>query len=199
MRSLVSLLGIVAVFGAVVVYGGNYVGAWDEIEPAQPAAPGPRAAGETTAADEEPAPAQTTTQAAVPAKTLTPAERRWRREASAVCRRAIEEAASLPQPSTQAEAKAVLAQAVDLNAFYNDEFASLGAPPGGEAGFAELLALFEKEERILSRMLDALRRGNLGFYAKLSDRLVPVALDEDDLLYELGADGCTVPLPQISY
>jgi hypothetical protein len=190
-RTIVSVIGIAAVFGAVVLYGGDYVGAWDPVEP-PPASP---AAGEeddeatTTAKSEQPAPT-----------TATVLDSAWLEQANALCRRSVEEVAALPEPTTQKEARTVLAQAVDLNAFYNDEFAALGAPPGGAVAFAELLGLFEREEKLLRRMLTALQENKMNEYFRLSDRVIPLTLEEDDVLYELGAENCTVSLvPELSF
>lgn len=196
---IVSVIGIAAVFGAVVLYGGSYVGAWDPVEP-PPASP---AAGEdddeaTTTAN---APTKTA-KSQQPAQTTTPTapDSPWLEQANALCRRSVEEVAALSEPTTQKEAKTVLAQAVDLNAFYNDEFAALGAPPGGAVAFAELLGLFEREEKLLRRMLTALQENKMNEYFRLSDRLIPLTLEEDDLLDELGAENCTVSLvPELSF
>jgi hypothetical protein len=205
-RTIVSVIGIAAVFAAVVLYGGEYVGAWDPVEPP----PRSSAASEeddeatttakapTTTEAEEPQPAPSTAPSAPSAPTA--AESRWLEQANALCSRSVEEVAALPQPTTQKEAKSVLAQAVDLNAFYNDEFAALGAPPGGAVTFAELLVLFEREEKLLGRMLAALQENRMGEFFRLSDRVIPLTLEEDDLLYKLGAESCTVSLvPELSF
>jgi hypothetical protein len=202
-RTIVSVIGIAAVFGAAVLYGGEYVGAWDPVEPPPRGSAAPEeddeatttAKAQTTTAAEQPQPAPSTAPSAP-----TAAESRWLEQANALCRRSVEEVAALPQPTTQKEAKAVLAQAVDLNAFYNDEFAALGAPPGGAVAFAELLVLFEREEKLLGRMLAALQENRMGEFFRLSDRVIPLTLEEDDLLYELGAESCTVSLvPELSF
>jgi hypothetical protein len=197
-RTIVSVIGIAAVFGAVVLYGGTYVGAWDPVEPP----PGSPAAadedGEATTTTKAP----TTTAESQPTQTTKSAapNSAWLEQANALCRRSIEEVAALPEPRTQKEAKTVLAQAVDLNAFYNDEFAALGAPPGGAVAFAELLGLFEREEKLLRRMLTALQENKMNEFFRLSDRVIPLALEEDDVLYELGAENCTVSLvPELSF
>lgn len=198
-RTIVSVIGIAAVFGAVVLYGGSYVGAWDPVEPPPPS---PAAAEEDDEATTT-AKAPTTTaksQQPAPATTPTAPDSRWLEQANALCRRSVEEVAALPEPTTQKEAKTVLAQAVDLNAFYNDEFAALGAPPGGAVAFAELLGLFEREEKLLRRMLTALQENKMNEYFRLSDRVIPLTLEEDDVLYELGAENCTVSLvPELSF
>ena len=197
-RTIVSVIGIAAVFGAVVLYGGSYVGAWDPVQP-PPRSPGAAAEDDeatttakapTTTAESQPAP--TTPQAAP--------DSRWLEQANALCRRSDEEVAGLPEPTTQKEAKTVLAQAVDLNAFYNDEFSALGAPPGGAVAFAELLVLFEREDKLLRRMLTALQENKMNEFFRLSDRVIPLTLEEDDLLYKLGAETCTVSLvPELSF
>ena len=198
-RTIVSVIGIAAVFGAVVLYGGDYVGAWDPVEP--PAQGPPAAADEdepTTTTEAPTTTAQKQQPAPVPAP--TPVDSSWLEQANELCRRSVEEVAALSEPTTQKEAKTVLAQAVDLNAFYNDEFAALGAPAGGAVAFAELLVLFEREERLLRRMLTALQENKMGEFFRLSDRVIPLTLEEDDLLYKLGAEGCTVSLvPELSF
>jgi hypothetical protein len=128
----------------------------------------------------------------------SPEELEWQTKAEDLCRRALDEAAALPQPTNEKEALVVLAQAIDLNAFYNDEFTALGAPPGKDAEFARLGELFATEERILGRMLEMLRKGNRRFFEVLADRLVRTALEEDDVLFQLGAAGCSVTVPQLN-
>jgi hypothetical protein len=196
-RTIVSVIGIAAVFGAVVLYGGSYVGAWDPVQP-PPRSPG--AADEDDEATTTPK-APTTTAKSQPSPATPPApDGPWLEQANALCQRSVEEVAALPEPSTQKEAKTVLAQAVDLNAFYNDEFAALGAPAGGAVAFAELLVLFEREDRLLRRMLAALQENKMNEFFRLSDRVIPLALEEDDLLYKLGAENCTVSLvPELSF
>jgi hypothetical protein len=196
-RTIVSVIGIAAVFGAVVLYGGSYVGAWDPVQP-PPRSPG--AAEEDDEATTTPK-APTTTAESQPSPATPPApDGPWLEQANALCQRSVEEVAALPEPSTQKEAKTVLAQAVDLNAFYNDEFAALGAPAGGAVAFAELLVLFEREDRLLRRMLTALQENKMNEFFRLSDRVIPLALEEDDLLYKLGAENCTVSLvPELSF
>ena len=196
-RTIVSVIGIAAVFGAVVLYGGSYVGAWDPVQP-PPRSPG--AAEEDDEATTTPK-APTTTAESQPSPATPPApDGPWLEQANALCQRSVEEVAALPEPSTQKEAKTVLAQAVDLNAFYNDEFAALGAPAGGAVAFAELLVLFEREDRLLRRMLAALQENKMNEFFRLSDRVIPLALEEDDLLYKLGAENYTVSLvPELSF
>jgi hypothetical protein len=197
-RTIVSVIGIAAVFGAVVLYGGTYVGAWDPLEPPPR---GPTAAeedGEATTTVK--APTTTAESEPTPAPAPVAPDSQWLEEANALCKRSVEEVAALPEPTTEKEAKTVLAQAVDLNSFYNDEFAALGAPPGGAVAFAELLVLFEREEKLLRRMLTALQDNKMGEFFRLSDRVIPLALEEDDLLYKLGAENCTVSLvPELSF
>jgi hypothetical protein len=198
-RTIVSVIGIAAVFGAVVLYGGTYVGAWDPLEPPPR---GPAASEEDGDATTTASAPTTTAQSQPPTPTTTSIapDAAWLEEANALCRRSAEEVAALPEPRTQKEARTVLAQAVDLNGFYNDEFAALGAPAGGAVAFAELLVLFEREEKLLGRMLTALQENKMGEFFRLSDRVIPLALAEDDLLYKLGAENCTVSLvPELSF
>jgi hypothetical protein len=197
-RTIVSVIGIAAVFGAAVLYGGSFVGAWDPVEP-PPASPA--AADEDDDATTTAKAPTTTAKSQQPAPTTaTVLDSAWLEQANALCRRSAEEVAALPEPTTQKEARTVLAQAVDLNAFYNDEFAALGAPPGGAVAFAELLGLFEREEKLLRRMLTALQENKMNEYFRLSDRVIPLTLEEDDVLYELGAENCTVSLvPELSF
>jgi hypothetical protein len=198
-RTIVSVIGIAAVFGAVVLYGGDYVGAWDPVEPPPGSSAAPEEDDEATTTAKAPTTTAANPQPA-PAPTPTVTDSRWLEQANALCRRSVEEVAGLPEPTTQKEAKTVLAQAVDLNAFYNDEFAALGAPAGGAVAFAELLVLFEREERLLGRMLTALQENKMNEFFRLSDRVIPLTLEEDDVLYKLGAESCTVSLvPELSF
>jgi hypothetical protein len=197
-RTLISFVGIVAVFGAAVMYGGRLVGAWDAVAPSQPPAAAPaKPAATTTREEPEPATTAAVTTTATPADQSTPEELEWQAKAAEVCRRAIEEGAALPQPRNEKEALVVLAQAIDLNAFYNDEFTGLGPPPGKDAEFARLGELLATEERILNRMLETMRAGNRGFLEVLVERLTRTALEEDDVLFQLGATGCSTTLPQL--
>jgi hypothetical protein len=64
---------------------------------------------------------------------------------------------------------------------------------------AQLLELFEKDERLVAALLTALRDGDAGALVELNDRLTSVAQQETDRLLGLGATDCDVGLVVPSY
>jgi len=110
---------------------------------------------------------------------------------------------------SKAEVQAVLAQGststpaavLDLfrrlktvNAELNDRFLAIPAPAGFKDDVAELRQLFAKEEHYFDAMSQALQKRDMKAFYALNDHLTDVALDETDILANLGAYACDISL-----
>jgi len=57
--------------------------------------------------------------------------------------------------------------------------------------------LFAREERYFDSMGRALEQGDMKTFYALNDRLTQIALEETDILAELGAYGCDIALSSV--
>lgn len=193
LRILIYVAVLVGLFGGAIVYGGNAIGAWDPLPPA----PQPPPAVKITRTKAKP-PA-TTTQPAQPASAphRTAAQKAWVKQTNSLCRDSkaeVQKVLSQGDTTTPAGAIALFARVKNLNARLNDRFLALGAPAGYKDDVAKIRALFAKEERYFDSMYAALKRRDSNTYYALSDRLTVIALDEADILANLGAYACDVSL-----
>jgi hypothetical protein len=193
LRIVIYVAALICLFGGAIVYGGNAIGAWDPLPPA----PEPPPAVKITRTKANP-PA-TTTQPADPARTphRTPAQKAWVRQADSLCRASkveVQHVLSQGDTTTPAGAIALFARVRTLNARLNDRFLALGAPAGYKDDVAKIRSLFAREERYFDSMYAALKRRDSNTYYALSDRLTQIALEESDILANLGAYDCDVSL-----
>jgi hypothetical protein len=193
-RVVIFVVAIVGIFAGALVYGGEQLGAWDDADPPPPSnlAPITRQEKEKDKGGSAPAVAGT------PSK-LSPAKARWIREANALCRRASAEMGNYEQPETLGDAEKLVAELQRKNQQYNDAFARIPSAREDRRQVAQLLELFEKDERLVAALLTALRDGDAGALLELNDRLTSVAQQESDLLLGLGATDCDVGLVVPSY
>jgi hypothetical protein len=191
LRILIYVAALVALFAGAIAYGGNAIGAWDPLPPA----PTPPPAVEV---DHSKATKKAKRAAAQVAERLSAAEKRWVRRADALCRRSKTESRALIAQaygtSTRAGATALFAQMRTLNKKLNDEFLALDAPASYRPDIHRLRALFAKEERLFDSMYQAIARNDMQTYFALADRATDVALDESDIVADLGAFDCDVDL-----
>jgi hypothetical protein len=103
------------------------------------------------------------------------------------------------QPETLGDAEKLVAELQRKNQQYNDAFARIVPAREDRRQVAQLLELFEKDERLVAALLTALRDGDAGALVELNDRLTSVAQQETDLLLGLGATDCDVGLVVPSY
>ncbi len=193
LRILLYVAALVCFFGGAIVYGGNAIGAWDSLPPA----PQPPPAVKIVRTRSLPPTTTQPSKSSVPAPHRTPAQKAWVKQADALCRQSkveVEQVVSQGDTTTPAGATALFARVKSLNARLNDRFLTLGAPAGYKDDVARVGALFAKEERYFDSMYAALKRRDQNTYYALSDRLTEIALDESDILANLGAYDCDVSL-----
>ena len=194
LRILLYVAALVCFFGGAIVYGGNAIGAWDSLPPA----PQPPPAVKIVRTKSLPTTTQPSKSSSpAPAPHRTAAQKAWVKQADALCRQSkveVEQVVSQGDTTTEAGAIALFARVKNLNARLNDRFLALGAPAGYKDDVERVGALFAKEERYFDSMYAALKRRDQNTYYALSDRLTEIALDESDILANLGAYDCDVSL-----
>jgi hypothetical protein len=192
-RVVVNVALLAGLFVAAVAYAGNRLGAWDPLPPppVPVAATGPKGKKDDRIA------AKARTQPASE-RTVSPVTERWLGKLNRLCRAAGREAAEFGVPETLAEAEALLADLVAHNVRWNERFAALAPPREERQRYARLLGLFERDERVLARMLRALRQRDFDEYYAVSERLESIGARESDLLADIGAGDCTYA-PLASY
>ena len=192
-RVVIFVVAIVGIFAGALVYGGEQLGAWDDPDPPPPSNLEPITRQEEKDKGESPSAV-----AGTPSK-LSPAKARWIRAANALCRRASEDMGNYEQPETLGDAEKLVAELQRKNQQYNDAFARIVPAREDRRQVAQLLELFEKDERLVAALLTALRDGDAGALVELNDRLTSVTQQETDLLLGLGATDCDVGLVVPSY
>ena len=192
-RVVIFVIAIVGIFAGTLVYGGERLGAWDHAEPPPPSnLPPITRSQEKEKKDGESAPPATPT-------TVSPDKARWIRETNALCRRARKDMSDYEQPQTLGEFETVLTDLQAKNRQYNNAFAAIRPAKGDEGRVARLLALFDRDERLVAAVLTAVREGDAGALLELNERLASVAEQESDLLVGLGATDCSLGLVGTAY
>jgi hypothetical protein len=191
-RVVIFVVAIVGIFAGALVYGGERLGAWDNADPP----PASNLAPITRQEDEKGGSASAV--AGKPSK-LSPEKARWIRAANALCRRASADTGDYEQPETLGDAEKLVAELQVKNRQYNDAFARITPAREDRREVAQLLEVFEKDERLVAALLTALRDGDAGALLELNDRLTSVAQQESELLLGLGATDCDVGLVVPSY
>jgi hypothetical protein len=194
-RIVFSVAAVVALFAGVIIYGGNAIGAWDPLPPAPKPPPAvkishakPKSKGRPDA-DKASAPTQGTRR--------TAAQKAFAKQTNALCRDSKTEVqAVLAQGSTSTPAGVLdlFSRLKTVNADLNDRFLAIPAPAGYKDDVAELRQLFAKEERYFDAMSRALQQRAMNRFYALNDHLTEVALDETDILTNLGAYACDISL-----
>jgi hypothetical protein len=202
MRIVVTTIAIAAVFAAALVFGGEVLGVWEAADPPPPSAYKPFTSPHDKAndqAEEDEEKKQENSNGSAPAAAdtsikVSPAKQRWLGNVNALCRRAYKDMNDLMadrgQPRTLEEAEAMLIELQRLNLRYNARFAALEPVKGDRKEFAALLALFDKDERLIDVLLTTLRERDLGALAELEARLTTLGQKEMDILVGLGASDC---------
>jgi hypothetical protein len=192
-RVVIFVVAIVGVFAGALVYGGEQLGAWDDADPRPPSNLAP-----ITRQEDKDKGGSGSAVAGTPSK-LSPAKARWIRAANALCRRASEDMGNYEQPETLGDAERLMAELQRKNQQYNDAFVRIVPAREDRRQVAQLLELFEKDERLVAALLTALREGDAGALVELNDRLTSISQQESDLLLGLGATDCDVGLAVPSY
>jgi len=192
-RVVIFVVAIVGIFAGALVYGGERLGAWDDADPRPPSNLAP-----ITRQQDKDKGGSGSAVGGTPSK-LSPAKARWVRAANALCRRASEDMGNYEQPETLGDAESLVAELQRKNQQYNDAFARIVPAREDRRQVAQLLELFEKDERLVAALLTALREGDAGALVELNDRLTSISQQESDLLLGLGATDCDVGLAVPSY
>jgi hypothetical protein len=195
LRILLYVAALVALFGGAIVYGGNAIGAWDPLPPA-PQPPPAVKLGDTKSNSKQPD-EQPATKPPAQAPRLTAAQKVWVRKANALCRESkgeVQAVISQGDASTPPGLLELFGRVRTVNAELNDRFLALGAPAGFKDDIARVRGLFAKEERYFDAMYRALEQHDTKTFYALSDRVTEVALDETDIIANLGAYGCDISL-----
>ena len=195
LRVVIFVVAIVGIFAGALVYGGERLGAWEEADPPPPSNLTPITREEKDEKDEG---GSASAVAGSPTK-MSPAKARWVRATNALCRRAREDTGNYEQPETLGDAEKLIAELQRKNQQYNDAFARIVPAREDRREVAQLLELFEKDERLVAALLVALREGDAGALLELNDRLTSVAQQESELLVGLGATDCDVGLVVPTY
>jgi hypothetical protein len=190
LRVVIFVIAIVGIFAGTLAYGGERLGTWDEAEPPPPSNLAPITRSETKKKDG---------QASEEPQKLSPDKLRWVRQTNALCRRAYEDMSSYEEPQTLGEAERLVAELEGKNKQYNDAFAAIVPAKGDRRVVRELLELFDKDERLVASLLNALQKGDAGALLELNDRLTAVAERESEILVGLGASECDVGLVAPTY
>jgi hypothetical protein len=190
LRVVIFVIAIVGIFAGTLAYGGERLGTWDEAEPPPPSNLAPITRSEKKKKDG---------QASEEPQKLSPDKLRWVRQTNALCRRAYEDMSSYEEPQTLGEAERLVAELEGKNKQYNDAFAAIVPAKGDRRVVRELLELFDKDERLVAALLNALQKGDAGALLELNDRLTAVAERESEILVGLGANECDVGLVAPTY
>ena len=198
LRILLYVAALICLFGGSIVYGGNAIGAWDPLPPAP--TPPPAVKVHHTKPTKSKAPE--TAPAPAPVRRKTPAEKAWVRSANGLCRESRSGVQTIVAQATDAGSfsgsVALFERIRSYNKQMNDRFLALKVPASYRPQIAKLRVLFAKEEHIFDLMHQTLQRTrNMKPFFRLSDQLTYVALDETDLISNLGAYGCDVDLPSL--
>ena len=198
LRILLYVAALIALFAGAIMYGGNAIGAWDPLPPAPTPPPAVKVSHSKPKDDEKPAGGKTSTPAK--ASKLTAAQKVWVKKTNLLCRESKSQVQAVLARSSTATTAGVLelfSRLKKVNAELNDRFLAIVAPEGYQKDVARLRALFAREERYFNSMQRALEQRDLKTFYALNDRLTEIALDETDILTELGAYGCDITLSSV--
>lgn len=195
LRILVYVAALVALFAGAIMYGGNAIGAWDPLPPAPEPPPAVKISHQKPK-DKDKGEAE---KPSVPASDPRPtaAQKVFVKKTNALCRDSKAEVqAVLAQGSTSTPAGVLdlFRRLKTVNAELNDRFLAIPAPAGFKDDVAELRQLFAKEEHYFDAMSQALQNRDMKAFYALNDHLTDVALDETDILANLGAYACDISL-----
>lgn len=194
-RVVIFVISLLGIFVGALAYGGERLGSWDAAEPPPPSNLQPITRPEEDKKNKKGGGSAS----AVASEQLSPDKVRWIRQTNALCRRAYEETDDYDEPESLGEAERLLLELQGKNREYNDAFARITPAQGDEREVAKLLALFDRDERLVAALIAALREGDAGALVELNERLASVAGQEADLLVGLGATDCGVGLLGTAY
>ena len=195
LRILLYVAALVALFAGAIMYGGNAIGAWDPLPPAPEPPPAVKISHQKPKDKDKGEVEKPSAPASDPRPTA--AQKAFVKKTNALCRDSKAEVqAVLAQGSTSTPAGVLdlFRRLKTVNAELNDRFLAIPAPAGFKDDFAELRQLFAKEEHYFDAMSQALEKRDMKAFYALNDHLTDVALDETDILANLGAYACDISL-----
>jgi hypothetical protein len=194
LRILVYVAAVVALFAGAIMYGGNAIGAWDPLPPAPEPPPAVKISHAKQKDKAKPA-EKPSAPASGPRRTA--AQKAFVKKTNALCRDSKAEVQAVLAQGNTSTAAGVLElfrRLTTVNAELNDRFLAIPAPAGYRDDVAELRELFAKEELYFDSMGHALENRDMKRFYALNDRLTDIALDETDILANLGAYACDISL-----
>lgn len=195
LRVLFYVAALVALFAGAIMYGGNAIGAWDPLPPAPEPPPAVKISHQKPKDKGKGEAEKPSAPASDPRPTA--AQKVFVKKTNALCRDSKAEVqAVLAQGSTSTPAGVLdlFRRLKTVNAELNDRFVAIPAPAGFKDDVAELRQLFAKEEHYFDAMSHALEKRDMKAFYALNDHLTDVALDETDILANLGAFACDISL-----
>src|SRR6186713_2170169 len=195
LRILFYVAALVALFAGAIMYGGNAIGAWDPLPPAPEPPPAVKISHQKPKDKDKGEAEKPSVPASDPGPTA--AQKTFVKKTNALCRDSKAEVqAVLAQGSTSTPAGVLdlFRRLKTVNAELNDRFLAIPAPAGFKNDVAELRQLFAKEEHYFDAMSQALQKRDMKAFYALNDHLTDVALDETDILANLGAYACDISL-----
>jgi hypothetical protein len=198
LRILLYVAALIALFAGAIMYGGNAIGAWDPLPPAPTPPPAVKVSHPKPESKDKPQPGKPSTPAKAPK--LTSAQKLWVKKTNALCRESrsqVQAVLAQGDTATTAGVLELFSRLKKVNAELNDRFLVIAVPDGYQRDVTRLKALFVKEERYFDSMQRALELRDMKTFYALNDRLTEIALDETDVLTELGAYGCDITLSSV--
>jgi hypothetical protein len=195
MSRVIAVVVVAAAFSGALVYGGHAMGAWDEYKPV-PDRAGTRAKAQGGAASKRAKGERRRVKSARAAKAPRNAPLAWGDRANAVCRRARPNLELLARELAGArsldELQAVLTQLARANKRVNARLAAIPPPARQQARVRALHRLLADDERLVARMLAAIRRQDAEALRATIAATDALVRRENELFWMLGANECTL-------
>jgi hypothetical protein len=186
MFRFLAVLFVIGAFVGALYFSGNALEAWET--PKQD----PVAMPKLPKAKKHPQPKRHARPATHPVKSASHAKPSWLVELSATCRRGKRESDSIPPAYSPSEIPGILKRVIRLNKRMNRETAELVARGGNATAAARLRSLYDQDEALMQRTLEAAEQGHYQRLQKLARSLVAVAKAENKVFVRLGVNACTV-------